>query len=208
MNSVKQPLPSKSTAEIGDLDAFGIARIPDDETRALAQRYADLFELAGHRLWISTDRRAFEQYLGRRVGSGIGGAYVYHRARKLHAILINLPRIDRTQPKAVELVVAEEFMHMRDWIDGDRRRHAKHGYDRIAVRVAEVTGATLEEVRSCLKPVSRRPARYVYRCPGCQRTIERSRRGTWSCGRCSSKFDPRYVFQLELDRRAERPNNS
>ena len=56
---------------------------------------------------------------------------------------------------------------MRDRLDGDLRRHAKHGHDRIAHRVSALTGATLEEIRASLLPPVRRPARYTYECPSC-----------------------------------------
>jgi hypothetical protein len=91
--------------------------LADDECRLLAQRYLERFRLVGERLWITTERPAFEVRLGRRVSAAIGGAYVYHRGLKTHLILINLARIDRAQPRALEVVVAEEFLHMRDWID-------------------------------------------------------------------------------------------
>jgi len=173
--------------------------IEDRETRELTDRYIALFGLSGERLAITTERKNFEKQLGRRVTASIGGAYVYHPVRKTHLVLINLSRIDRGQPKALEIVVAEEFMHMRDWLDGDRRRHAKHGYDRIAYRVAEVTGASIEEVRSCLLPVKRRAPKYLYRCPGCSRAFPRGRKGIWSCGRCSPTFDKRFVLVLESE---------
>jgi hypothetical protein len=94
------------------------------------------------------------------------------------------------------LVVAEELIHMRDHIDGDRRRHAKHGYDRIACRVSDLTGASLDEIRSCLLPPVRRPIRYHYACPRCGVVIGRRKRGIWSCGRCSSRFDRNLVLEL------------
>jgi predicted SprT family Zn-dependent metalloprotease len=180
-----------------------VAAIEDAETRRLLERYVGVFDLAGSPLAVTTERALFEGWLGRRVDAAIGGAYVFDRRRQRHAILINLRRIDRSKPKALEIVVAEELMHMRNWIDGDRRRHAKHGYDRIAHRVAALTGASLEEVRSCLLPRERRPVRYLYRCPGCARTIERRRKGTWSCACCSPTFDPRFVLRLERDLRLE-----
>jgi predicted SprT family Zn-dependent metalloprotease len=96
----------------------------------------------------------------------------------------------------VELVVAEELVHMRDRLDGDRRRHAKHGYDRIAHRVAALTGASLDEIRACLLPATRRPLRYLYACPGCNRHVRRRVRGTWSCAACSPTFDPRFTLTL------------
>jgi predicted SprT family Zn-dependent metalloprotease len=130
------------------------------------------------------------------VNAAIGGGYIYLPRRRAHAILINLPRIDLSQPRALEIVVAEELLHMRDWIDGDRRRHAHHGYDRIASRVVELTGASIEEVRSPLLPQERRPYKYLYACPGCGRTVKRRRKGRWSCGHCSPTFDTRFELRI------------
>ncbi|MCC6792251.1 MAG: hypothetical protein IT336_11210 [Thermomicrobiales bacterium] len=172
------------------------------------ERYLERFQLTEEPLAITTERSQFEEMLGRRVDAAIGGGYVFHPKRKQHLVLINLQRIDLTRPRALEIVVAEELLHMRDWIDGDRRRHAKHGYDRIAVRVSEVTGASMEEIRSCLLPRQKRPVRYHYRCPGCSRVVERRRRGTWSCGRCASRFDPRFVLVLDRDLRVNSDVNA
>jgi predicted SprT family Zn-dependent metalloprotease len=155
-------------------------------------------------LAVTTDRAEFGRWLGRRVPSAYGGAYVYLRAHDTHAVLINLGRIDRRQPKAVEIVVAEELIHLRDFLDGDLRRHAKHGHDRIARRVAALTGASADEVRRPLLPVRERPHRYRYSCPACGIEMLRKRRGTWSCGRCAPRFDTRFVFQLAEELEAER----
>jgi predicted SprT family Zn-dependent metalloprotease len=181
-------------------DAFTtVSQIDDRDLRAHLEHYRSVLNLEDERLWVTINRRALEVAIKRRLSAAIGGAYVFDRKRKTHLILVNLERIDRFRPRSVELVVVEELVHMRDWIDGDRRRHAKHGYDRIALRVATLTGASLDEIRSCLIPVKPRAARYVYSCPGCQRTILRKRKGTWSCGRCAPRFDPNFVFQLERD---------
>ncbi|MGC4192186.1 MAG: hypothetical protein QM589_13625 [Thermomicrobiales bacterium] len=168
----------------------------DEELTASIARYVALLALPTDRLWITTDRAEYGRWLGRSVPSAYGGAYCFLRQQGIHAILVHLERIDRTQPKAVEVVVAEELVHMRDHLDGDHRRHAKHGHDRIAYRVADLTGASLEEIRSALIPVKRRPARYIYVCPGCGVRVARRKRGTWSCGRCSPVFDRRFVLHL------------
>ena len=167
-----------------------------DNVRILVEQYLVRLDLTTDNLLITVDRRQFEQWLGRRVSASIGGAYVYLPRRRKHAVLINLPRIDLDQPRALEVVVAEELIHMRDWIDGDRRRHAHHGHDRIAWRVVELTGATIEEVRAALLPVKRRPFRYLYGCPSCGRTVPRRRKGRWSCGTCSPTFDPRFELRI------------
>lgn len=166
------------------------------ETRWLLDRYIAALDLPADRLRVTTERREFERWIGRRVGSALGGAYTFSPRTGEHLILINLPRIDQSRPRSLEVVVAEELIHMRDRLDGDLRRHAKHGYDRIAARVAELTGATLEEIRSATIAPARRPARWMYRCPGCGVTVARRKRGTWSCGRCSPRFDARFVLQL------------
>jgi ribosomal protein L37AE/L43A len=170
-------------------------RVAHAETRELLQRYISLLDLPVDRLRVTTDRAVFEGWLGRRVRSSIGGAYAFVPRRDEHLILINLPRIDRSQPRALEVVVAEELVHMRDRLDGDLRRHAKHGYDRIAYRVAGLTGASLEEIRSALMPIARRPARYLYGCPNCGASVPRRRKGIWSCGRCAPTFDRRFILQ-------------
>jgi predicted SprT family Zn-dependent metalloprotease len=173
--------------------------VQDGETIALVGRYVGRLGLPTDRLRVTTDRRTFGEWIGRPVRSSFGGAYAYLPGSGEHAVLINLARIDRSQPRAVEIVVAEELIHMRDRLDGDRRRHAKHGYDRIARRVAALTGATLDEVRSCLLPVRSRPFRFVYACPACDVRVERRVRGAWSCGRCSPRYDPRYALVLVHD---------
>lgn len=171
----------------------------DEETRWLVERYVARLALPSDRLRVTTERATFAAWLGRRIGGALGGAYVFLPRADEHAILINLPRIDRSRPKALEIVVAEELLHMRDWLDGDRRRHAKHGHDRIAHRVAALTGTSLEEVRRCLLPVRRRPLRYLYGCPRCELRVPRRLRGTWSCGRCAPRFDERYRLRLVAD---------
>ena len=170
--------------------------VRDGRTRDLLHHYVERLGLVDLPLRATDDRAIFQQWLGRRVGAQIGGAFVYHPRLKTHLILINLKRIDLSKPKSLEIVVAEEVLHMRDWIDGDRRRHAKHGYDRIAFRVAELAGASIEEVRGCLLQAERRPFKYEYGCPRCGAVIRRRVKGTWSCGRCAPKFDRRCVFQL------------
>lgn len=168
----------------------------DASLMVLVHRYVALLDLPTDRLRVTTSRAVYAQWIRRRVPSAYGGAYCFVRGRGLHAVLVNMARIDQEKPFAVEVVVAEELLHMRDHLDGDTRRHAHHGYDRIALRVAELTGVSLEEIRSALIPPNRRPVRYVYQCPRCQVRIGRRKRGTWSCGRCASRFDPRLVLHL------------
>jgi hypothetical protein len=168
----------------------------DAETVRLALEYAERLSLPLDELWLTTDQATFQRWLGRRLSSSVGGAYAFRPWPPAHLVLINLPRIDRARPRALEIVIAEELIHMRDRLDGDLRRHAKHGYDRIALRVAQLTGATLEEIRSCLLPSSSRPYRYLYECPRCGQQIRRRVRGTWSCALCAPRFDRRLILRL------------
>ncbi len=147
-------------------------------------------------LAVTTSRATYAAWINRRIPSSYGGAYCYLRRSKTHAVLINLERIDLDQSRAVEVVVAEELIHMRDHLDGDHRRHSHHGFDRIAVRVSSLTGASLDEIRSSLKPTRRRALKYLYQCPGCGMTVGRKRKGVWSCGRCSPQFDRRFQMRI------------
>jgi predicted SprT family Zn-dependent metalloprotease len=169
----------------------------------LVRQYAVRLELPTDQLWLTTDRKLYGRWLGRHIPVRYGGAYCFVPRDQTHRILINLERIDQAQTRANEIVVAEELVHMRDHLDGDRRRHSHHGYDRIAVRVAELTGATPDDIRSALLPVSRRPVRYFYECPACRRQIGRRRKGRWSCGTCSPTFDRRYILRLLPDEDGE-----
>ena len=176
------------------------------ETRRLVAVYVARLNLPTDSLRLTTDRLRFAEWLDRPVRSSLGGAYAFLPRIGTHLVLINLPRIDLAQPRALEVVVAEELVHMRDRLDGDLRRHAKHGHDRIAHRVAALTGASLEEVREALLPTVRRRLRYVYACPGCGRQVPRRSQGVWSCGTCATRFDPRFRLQLVEDRGPARPS--
>lgn len=177
--------------------------VDDCETTHFVLQYVERLALPTDRLRVTTSRVTFARWLGRRrMPSSLGGAYAYLPGEGDHVVLINLSRIDRTQPKAVEIVVAEELVHMRDRLDGDVRRHAHHGHDRIAHRVAALTGASLDEIRTALLPSARRPVRYVYACPSCTFRVERRVRGRWSCGRCSPRFNARHELRLVEDRAA------
>lgn len=169
---------------------------PPQTVTDLMLRYGQVFDLLSHPLQFTTSRKVFGRWLGRRIPSSYGGAYVYLSHSKTHAILINLERIDHSRPKSLEIVIAEELMHMRDWLDGDRRGHAKHGHDRIALRVAHVTGASIEDVRSALVPVKPRQYRYVYMCPNCGHDVPRKRKGTWACRPCYEVTGRKHVLQL------------
>lgn len=173
----------------------------DDRLVEYVRVYTNRLRLPTEDLWITTNRSTFDRWVGRKVGGSIGGAYVFHPGRGKHLVLINTKRIDHSRPKSLEIVVAEELLHMRHRIDGDRRRHAKHGYDRIAIEVARLTGASMDDVRHCVRPVVRRQPKYVYACPRCGMEVHRRRTGIWSCGRCAPRFDPR--VQLRIVRRLD-----
>lgn len=158
--------------------------------------YGEKFDLLQHPLQFTTSRRVFGRWLGRRIPSSYGGAYVYLSHSSTHAILINLERIDHSRGKSLEIVVAEELMHMRDWLDGDRRRHAKHGHDRIAFRVAHATGASIDDVRNALVPVQPRQYRYIYACPNCGHQVPRKRHGKWACRPCYNATGRKHLLQV------------
>lgn len=169
---------------------------PPQTVLDLMLTYGEAFDLLQHPLQFTTSRVVFGRWLGRRIPSSYGGAYVYLSHSGTHAILINLERIDHRREKSLEIVVAEELMHMRDWLDGDRRRHAKHGHDRIAHRVAHATGASIEDVRKALIPVKPRQYRYIYSCPNCGHQVPRKRKGTWACRPCYNATGRKHVLQL------------
>lgn len=171
------------------------------EIERLVDRYLVRLSLPTDDLWVTDDRAVYAGWLGRRIPAHYGGAYCFLSQHRSHAVLINAARIDLAAPRALEIVVCEELVHMRDFIDGDRRRHSHHGYDRIALRVSALTGASLQEIRSCLLPTLRRTARYLYRCPACGMTVRRRVRGTWSCGSCSPEFRREYILRLVPDER-------
>jgi predicted SprT family Zn-dependent metalloprotease len=189
-------LPGRNGLKTMPIDQGSSLAMIGPELRLHFELYAKRLELSLDQLCVTTTRREFESWLGRKVSASMGGAYVYLTHKRRHAILINSPRLNPANPRAAELVVAEELIHMRDFIDGDRRRHAKHGYDRIADRVATLTGASLEEIRTCTISPKRRPIRYHYSCPACGVGVGRRKRGVWSCSRCSPVFDRRYVLEL------------
>ncbi|CAA9545303.1 MAG: hypothetical protein AVDCRST_MAG43-530 [uncultured Thermomicrobiales bacterium] len=175
----------------------------DDRVRDLVFKYVVLLSLPVDDLYVTTHRPTFARWIGRRsVRGAIGGAYCHVRSAQRHVVLVNLDRIDVSRPYALEVVVAEELLHMRDHIDGDTRRHSHHGYDRIAHRVSRLTGVSLPEIRSALLPVERRPVKYRYGCSRCGLRVDRRRKGTWSCGRCAPTFDRRFLLTIveELDR--------
>ena len=180
----------------------GGALVPGDRRRELAGRSRGNAPVSRtiRRASRSADRASprHDRAAGiRTLARTTSGAYAFVPDSNEHLILINLPRIDHSRPRSVEVVVAEELLHMRDRLDGDFRRHAKHGYDRIAHRVSALTGATLEEIRASLVPPQRRQARYLYLCPSCGVCVPRQQQGTWSCGRCAPRFDPQFILLLQ-----------
>ena len=199
--SVRPPSQSTPTGTV-PLKNFERSNEVSPAVEGLANVYRERLGLSGQTIWLTESRQTFESWLGRRVRPSIGGAYAYLLKTQAHAILINVSMIDLQQPRSLEIVVCEEFLHMRHWLDGDRRRHARHGYDRIAVQVAQLTGASMDEVRGCLKQVERGPYRYVYGCPACRRQVPRRRRGTWSCGLCAPSFSSQHVLVLQQTLRA------
>lgn len=156
----------------------------DAETVSLVRAYAERLAIGGVSCMVTTRRADFKRWLGRAVPASYGGAYAYDPRQDRHLVLINLDRIDRRRPRAVEIVICEELLHLRDRLDGDLRRHAKHGHDRIARRVAALVGVPIDDVRSCLLPTASRSYRYVVRCDACGWHVLRKKRGRWACPVC------------------------
>src|SRR5688500_12339058 len=83
---------------------FGAA---DRRVVALVEVYARRLQLPTDDLRVTTNRAEFSTWLGGRVASSYGGAYVFLRHVGIHAVLINLERIDLSGPRNLEVVVAE-----------------------------------------------------------------------------------------------------
>lgn len=167
----------------------------DDRVVDLVQVYLNKLSLPGDDLSITTDRALFGQWLQRTIPYRIGGAYSMHPRTRAHRVFVHLARLDPEVPFAIEVVVAEELIHMRDHLRGDFRRHSHHGHDRIAFEVERVTGYTPAEQRSILAERHVTLFRYLYQCPRCRSIVPRRIRGTWSCRRCSRRFSPNLVFR-------------
>jgi predicted SprT family Zn-dependent metalloprotease len=162
---------------------------------ALVNTYLQKLELPSGSLSITTSRDVFSGWIGRRAPSRIGGAYSMHPKTRAHRVFVHLERLDLTVPHALEVVVAEELIHMRDHIRGDFRRHSHHGHDRIAIEVERVTGFSPEQQRAIFQDRPVRLFRYLYECPKCRVIIPRRRRGKWSCSRCSPTFRRNLVLR-------------
>ena len=84
--------------------------VDHEETDRLLEEYVLRLDLPTDRLRVTTERRHFERWLGRCVRASIGGAYAFASASDEHLIFINLPRIDHSRPRSLEVVVAEELL--------------------------------------------------------------------------------------------------
>lgn len=178
-------------------------------------------------LAITQERREFTRWTGKRLNSMALGCYCYLPApatprRALfspfsasaeaksvapghrHLIFIE----PNMQPRALEVTVAHELIHLADRVNGTPRRHRHHGYDSIAADEAAVTGYSLEELRHLLNEESQRreaqcralrPIRYLYECPGCGKEYPRTRRYSQavSCSTCDKSYNPRYRLRLK-----------
>jgi hypothetical protein len=90
--------------------AFEFAEDHEDVRRHVTN-YAALLGIEQESGLVTVSKRQFEQWHGRRVGSSVGGAYVFSKRLDRHLILINLPRLNPASPRAIELFVAEELVH-------------------------------------------------------------------------------------------------
>jgi hypothetical protein len=172
----------------------------DERVVELVQIYLERHQLPTENLSVTTSRHVFSRWIGRKVPFRIGGAYSMHPVTKAHRIFVHLYRLDLAKPFALDVVVAEELIHMRDHLRGDFRRHAHHGHDRIAIEVERWTGISPAQQRSIFLPQRRRLFQHLYECPRCRSIVPRRRRGTWSCSRCSPSFSRRLVLrEIDMD---------
>lgn len=186
-------------------------------------------------LALTQDRQEFARWTGKRLNSMALGCYCYlsapprplfptRRARSLPAE--PLPGLEQDalsqqpghrhlifiepglQPRALEVTVAHELIHLADRVNGTPRRHRHHGYDAIAADEAAITGYDPEELRCLLHEESarretqrraRRPLRYLYLCPQCGKQYPRARRYSHpvSCSQCDKIYNPRFRLVLE-----------
>jgi hypothetical protein len=179
--------------------------------------YWQKLQLPAHELGllaITQDRQEFKQSTGKRLHLMVLGCYCYlppasHHVRPgdvathRHIIFIE----PDMQARSIEVTVAHELIHLADRINGTPRRHQHHGYDSIAADEAAITGYSLEDLRALLHEESvrreqkrreRRPVRYLYSCPQCNKQYPRTRRYSQavSCSACDKKYNPRFRLRL------------
>ncbi len=177
--------------------------LPHDELRLLA---------------ITQDRQEFTRWTGKRLNTMILGCYCYFPVpRGSVGIIGSMPSTHRhlifiepdMQPISIEITVAHELIHLADRVHGTPRRHHHHGYDAIADDEAAITGYSPESLRTLLHEESerreqarreRRPIRYLYRCPHCDKTYPRTRKYSQavSCSNCDKHYNPRFRLQLSM----------
>lgn len=110
----------------------------------------------------------------------------YHRRR-----LIRLSRLYLQQfPEKLPQLLLHEMIHL-----------VVPGHGRAFREEARRCGIPEEGRRDftyCRPFAPRRPSRwrYVYQCPSCGRRFVRRRAGHWSCGHCSTRYDPRFKLRL------------
>ena len=186
-------------------------------------------------LALTQDRQEFTRWTGKRLNSMALGCYCYLSAppRKLFSARLAhplptepLPGLEHSvpqqqlghrhlifiepglQPRALEVTVAHELIHLADRVNGTPRRHHHHGYDSIAADEAAITGYDLEDLRCLLHEESarretqrraRRPLRYLYLCPHCDKQYPRVRRYSHpvSCSQCDKTYNPLYQLVLQ-----------
>ncbi len=182
------------------------------------------------RLALTQDRQEFMRWTGKRLNNMALGCYCYlaappqatrksfttRLARPLPGLEHSLqPRVPGhrhlifiepdLQPRALEVTVAHELIHLADRVNGTPRRHRHHGYDAIAADEAAITGYDPDELRRLLheesarRETQRRPLRYLYLCPHCGKQYPRIRRYSHpvSCSQCDKIYNPRYRLVLQ-----------
>jgi hypothetical protein len=173
-------------------------------------------------LAITQNRQEFTCWTGKRLNIMALGCYCYVPAPALSSARLRKAAATSTespihrhlifiepdmQPRSIEVTVAHELIHLADRVNGTPRRHRHHGYDTIAADEAAITGYHLEELRALLHEESarreqmrraRRPIRYLYECPNCNKKYPRTRKYSHavSCSSCDKSYNPHFRLLL------------
>jgi hypothetical protein len=178
-------------------------------------------------LAITQNRQEYMHWTGKRLTTMTLGCYCYVPAPLLPSARLRKATVTSTelpthrhlifiepdmQPRSIEVTVAHELIHLADRVNGTPRRHRHHGYDSIAADEAAITGYPLEELRALLHEESmrreqmrraRRPIRYLYECPNCNKKYPRTRKYSHavSCSSCDKSYNPhfRLLLQTRID---------
>lgn len=97
---------------------------------------------------------------------------------------IRLSRLyHKAYPQHMEATMLHEMLHL----------HLQRGHDAVFQQTAAALGVPLHAPG--IAP--RRPFKYIYACPQCDRQIKRRRKGNWACAVCGQGvYKPEYRLRL------------